>query len=717
MITIIGELSGSAEKLWISALQTVNMPSIPVCAVETHRADSNLLIALGEESLQALTGKKSITKWRGSILQTKEGQKVLPIIHPKDCMKQWKYYPLLITDLIKAKKESEFPEIRKLNRQFKINPTFEEVINELDRLEKVAEYISEDIETYKGSGIIRCIGLTDSITTSFTIPFVSAYTPIWRNEEEIEIWHKLQKLLLYSNKKIVVQNASFEQKMLESWLEGIMPIWMDTMRAHALVYPELSHNLGFLGSIYTDMPYWKDREEDNEKASGDSVTIDELQEYNCKDICGTLEVAFKLEQELKESGMHKFYHEYDKVLSTVLVSLEKTGIPVSRIKVEELRQERLNKLKELENEFQALAGDVNVRSSKQMKKFLYEDLALPVKHNKKTGKVTTSEDTLLKLAKTSNNPALKKIIEIRNLKHDLSSFLFLKNNKKKGYIDELSFQLGTDERLHTEYGITETGRLSSRADIFGKGTNLQNQPEDLRVMFEAPAGYLFVKADLEQAEDRVTAWLAGENTLKELYAQGIDTHAYKAAMALGKKIEDVTKEERKIIKSVAHGWNYGRGAKSIAEELNLTKKEVEVFIQKLSRTFPNIPAWHLKIQQQLRATRTLITPFGRKRTFMGRWEDDLFREAYAFGPQSTVADYTNTALIKVVNYNFLGNVEVLHQCHDEILSMVKEEFVKDYIQIVKPLIEQPFWCETGMLTIPVDIKVGKTWGTCEKWKQ
>ena len=96
---------------------------------------------------------------------------------------------------------------------------------------------------------------------------------------------------------------------------------------------------------------------------------------------------------------------------------------------------------------------------------------------------------------------------------------------------------------------------------------------------------------------------------------------------------------------------------------------------------------------------------------MGRWGDELFREAYAFGPQSTVADYTNRALIKVHDYDFNGNVEVLHQCHDEILSLVKKEYINEYIKIVKPLIEQSFWCETGMLTIPVDIKVGKTWGT------
>ena len=709
----------------------------------------NVIIALGNIPLKVLTGKDSILKWRGSILpytmpfNLKTIYKVLPAIQPETCFKQWSYYQLLVFDLKKAKKESTFPEIRKQERQFKINPTFEEILTEINRLKKEAEYISEDIETYKGSGIIRCVGLTDKIDTGFTIPFVNAYTTIWTTEEEIQIWQALQKLLLYSNKKIVVQNASFEQKILEPWLDGMMPIWMDTMRAHALIYPELPHNLGFLGSIYTDMPYWKDREEDNEKASGDSVNIDELQEYNGKDVCGTLEIAFKLEQELKECEMHDFYHNYDKKLSTVLVSLEKTGIPVSRTKVVELRQERLNKLKELENEFQALAGDVNVRSSKQMKKFLYEDLALPVQYKKRTDKVTASEDAILKLAKKSNNPALKKIIEIRNLKHDLSSFLFLKTDKKKGYIDELPFQLGTDERLHTEYGITETGRLSSKADIFGKGTNLQNQPEELRVMFKAPEGMLFVKADLEQAEDRVTAWLANETTLKALYTKGIDTHCYKAVLANPKLKEsciqcmDKKCKDRQTIKSIAHGWNYGRGAKSIAEELGLTKKEVEIFIQKLNATFPNIPAWHLKLQQQLKATRTLITPFGRKRTFMGRWGDDLFREAYAFVPQSTVADYTNKALLRLcalynsnikytdeilefikrnMNDITLQNVKIIHQCHDEILALVCQDLIKDYIPIARSIIEQSFWCGSGLLTIPVDIKVGKTWGECEKWK-
>ena len=66
----------------------------------------NVVVALGNEALKALTGHVGIADWRGSILNC-AGTKVIPIIHPAAVMRLYEFRPVTVMDLHRVKAESK----------------------------------------------------------------------------------------------------------------------------------------------------------------------------------------------------------------------------------------------------------------------------------------------------------------------------------------------------------------------------------------------------------------------------------------------------------------------------------------------------------------------------------------------------------------------------------------------------------------------------------
>jgi DNA polymerase I-like protein with 3'-5' exonuclease and polymerase domains len=102
---------------------------------------------------------------------------------------------------------------------------------------------------------------------------------------------------------------------------------------------------------------------------------------------------------------------------------------------------------------------------------------------------------------------------------------------------------------------------------------------------------------------------------------------------------------------------------------------------------------------------------GRKRTFFGLWGDNLFREAYSFLPQSTVADVLNLALIQFHNLNLAA--EEMLQIHDAFVVQCKDGYVPEIVEGIRTAFDIPIYINGRILKIPVDIKAGKNWQDLE----
>lgn len=216
----------------------------------------NLIIALGNLALWALTGSFGITRMRGSIQHSKWG-KVLPTFHPAYILRDWSKRPIAVADLLKAKFESDFPDIRRPERYILIDPTLDE-LRAWAEIGLASRYLSCDVET-RGRQI-TCIGFAYSPSEAVCIPFYDQRKPggsYWSRADELIVRREIVQPLLACPAKKIFQNGLYDLQYILK--EGFKPcnVEEDTMLQHHALYPEMQKSLGFLGSIYTNESSWK----------------------------------------------------------------------------------------------------------------------------------------------------------------------------------------------------------------------------------------------------------------------------------------------------------------------------------------------------------------------------------------------------------------------------------------------------------------------------
>jgi DNA polymerase-1 len=666
--------------------------------ISTHRP--NVVIPLGNEPLFAITGRKGITDIRGSILSY-DGVKVIPTIHPAMVMRMWDYRPIVTLDLARAKRESLTPNFPpKYNDNFILNPTFDQVIATLKFLE-TKEYVSFDIET--GSEQILCLGFGWSFEDSICIPICYSGNNWWGLDEEVAIIKQIKKLFLNPKVKFIAQNAQFDMIYLaDKWGVEVTNLWMDTMVAFHCVYPELEKGLGFINSVYTNRPYYKDM-----PGTGGGPNV--LWHYNCLDTVVTWECAMAIRQELEEYGTLNFYQSNSHKLIKPLIAMQRRGVKLDMESRKKITENLKAEEEALRNRLCKVVGyDLNTNSSKQMKAFLYDDLNLPPVISEKTGNQTADEDALDSLFKKFNCPVFNLIIDIRKIRKLLSTYL--------------EAEVESDGRMRCSYVITgtTTGRLSSRTNVYGRGTNLQNIPRGdiIRRIFIPDEGCIFINADLSQAEARVVAYLAREERLLNLFADSSqDIHKRNAAMVFNKRVTEVTEDERQLAKTLVHAANYGIGPRTFSRHIESTEARARELLNQYYSLYPAIKRWHLEINSEISRKRLLTTPFGRKRTFFGRGGPDIIREAIAYIPQSTVSDIINLGIIRAF-YNLPPQWELLLQVHDSILMQVPTDTPPEHIKkFLKHYFEIPITINNQTMVIPIDIKWGSNWANLKKMEE
>lgn len=229
-----------------------------------RRIKPNLVICCGELALLTMTHQTKLMFARGRIttaLPSCGNVKVLPVLHPRAVLAEIKQEPILLLDLMKAKREGEFADVRRPKRFLYLHPTIEDleyfwqnyIIDKTDHL-------SVDIETK--TPLITCVGIAPSPERCLVIPFFDATKPganYWATAREEKIaWQFVYRCLNTPGIKVFGQNFSYDAQYL--WGKMGIPLsqWADdTMVLHHALQPEMPKGLGFLASIYSNELAWK----------------------------------------------------------------------------------------------------------------------------------------------------------------------------------------------------------------------------------------------------------------------------------------------------------------------------------------------------------------------------------------------------------------------------------------------------------------------------
>lgn len=250
----------------------------------------NVVLALGNEPLKWLTSKNGISDWRGSVLPGPGGLKVLPTYHPAAVLRQWSWRPISVFDYKKALTEAEFPEIRQRERHVFIPHTLDEATAYLDGLRVSPEPVAFDIEVETQQ--IQSIAFSNDPEHAIVIPFWwGPKQSKWEAEDELNLWVSIQEL--FKEAKTIGQNVHYDLTFLKMMDVEAENLYMDTMVAFHVLYPELPKGLEFMTSLYTSQPYYK--------FMRTTSSEEEFWRYNALDAMVTKECAIEIERELRET--------------------------------------------------------------------------------------------------------------------------------------------------------------------------------------------------------------------------------------------------------------------------------------------------------------------------------------------------------------------------------------------------------------------------------
>ncbi len=418
-----------------------------------------------------------------------------------------------------------------------------------------------------------------------------------------------------------------------------------------------------------------------------------------------IELKEKFFTDLQENKLLELYQEMEIPLIKVLAEMEINGIKVDLDFLNELSKKYEEKLKTITEKVHQLAGEeFNLNSPQQLSEILFEKLDLPVIKKTKTG-YSTGISVLEELE--DKHEIIPLIMEYRQW----SKF-------KSTYVDALPPLINEKTgRIHTSFNqmVTATGRLSSTEP------NLQNIPirteegrEIRKAFIPENDDWILLAADYSQIELRVLAHICDDQGLQEAFNKGRDIHTETAAEIFEVEADDVTENMRREAKVINFGIAYGMSAYGLSDDLDISRKEAEEYINRYFDRFSGVKNYMEDIIFKAGEQGYVTTIFNRRRQIPEIKSRNFHRRSFAERTaintpiQGSAADIMKIAMIDL--YNSLKDknsiARILLQVHDELVLEVKKEVLADIARTVKENMESAVELEVPLI---VDLQVGDNW--------
>ena len=502
-------------------------------------------------------------------------------------------------------------------------------------------------------------------------------------------------------------NLKFDYSIMKMQGEGTTlkgPLW-DTMIAAYLLDPgRRTFKLDDLCREFLDLKLTAFSEVTKGDKRPDSfvfVGLEDAKNYSCEDVYGACLLWEEFKPKLEKQKLWPLFADLETPLVPILADMELAGIRVDIHLLQELSKEFRAKLGELEKEIYKLAGEeFNINSPKQLGEILFDKLKLP--HGRKT-KTGYSTDVKV-LEKLSFHELPQAVLIHRNLSKLQSTYV----EKLAGLVHSMT------NRVHTSFNqtVTATGRLSS------SNPNLQNIPirteegQRIRQAFIPEKGHVFVAGDYSQIDLRVLAHYSQDKALLEAFRSGQDIHNQTAAEIFFVSPMLITKQMRRVAKTINFGIVYGMSSFGLAGQLNLSRKEAQTFIDRYFKHYAGVQQFMVDIVEQARKDRFVTTLLNRIRLLPDINSSNRNRREFAERTaintpiQGTAADIIKLAMIKVEKELQKAGLKagMLLQIHDELVFEVPEDEVDKTEKLVRDAMESVLELDVPLV---VNISVGK----------
>lgn len=693
----------------------------PLLAQEIEMVKPNVILAMGNISMHVLT---DTPKKRGILLARSvptegpkrrsrgetdpERYKVIGTIHPAGVMRQQHLWPAVVFDMVRAKAESTFPDIRRRPWKRVIHAFLPDVGDALMRRIRTPRlggfrYYHHDLETTGGvdprTNSIRCIGIAAEADEVFCFDWTNS---VQRFVAEL---HADESLLT------VGQNSEgFDIPFQEAKGFEFKGPTYDTMIGFHLLNSALPKDLGFIGASVTDELYWKD--ETMYKAGEDA-----LQNGCCLDVHATGRAFEDQYEEMKQLGQLDLYFKHIMPLQPVLRRMTQRGLRKDPRRAAMWSVVLNRKADEFEIRLKKGLGDstFNVQSPTQLMDLLYNRMGLPVQYkpdSKRGMRPTVDADALDNLALLTNNPIFTLVRSIRTLRK----------------WDETFVCCDTDEGgvVHPHFGSAKaaTGRLNSY------DPNFQNWPSEVReIIIPDDNDHVFLSRDWKGIEWRIAMVLSGARKGLEALVKGIDPHKDTWSANFGIPYKEVTGAQKFEAKTINYGLLYGRSNDSVARgrpghpESAMPIDRVNLYTAGLRTYLPEYFDYRTFVEQFVTKNHYFSTAWGRRRWWFTRQQ---LPEAFNYPMQGNAAHMMYEALVEL-EAQLPKGATLRASVHDECIvcshkdvAKLAEECMHDVMEKKFYLIEQNSlypevvreYYPTGWFC-PSDGHVGETWRACK----
>jgi DNA polymerase I-like protein with 3'-5' exonuclease and polymerase domains len=519
---------------------------------------------------------------------------------------------------------------------------------------------------------------------------------------------------------------------------------LDTMALFHSEYSSLPKTLDFVASVkLPDYIQWKNEAESSSK----NKDIKAYWGYNAKDGFYTLRIAIEQLRKMPPYARTNYARQFPMVYPSLYCNFE--GFRVDLQVRNTLRKEAITKQQEALNRIRTMVAnpDFNPGSWQQVAFIIYDvfgatDPKIGWKKDPKTKKKVkqtrgTNEKNLL--ACGEQHPILLRLTD--------AIISYREQQKAIGTYFDFRLKNGRLYWALNPFG-TDTNRMACTGSSFWCGTQVQNIPPYAKGMLVAEDGWELMEADQSQSDARGTAYLSQDLALiAALEAKDRDFYTSLGTLFFAIPYEKVTKAFRNaVLKKIVHGTNFMMGAATFVENAGVQnllvgahvlgapvtmaakpkageisiKAFAEQLLESYHKPFARVRKWYQEVKSEIRTTHLLKSPSGHTRFFFGDIDKkyQIFSSAVAHGPQHLTGAVLNRGFWKIWKLQ-KANPKVLRmkaQIHDSALQQFLADKETEYVPMILNSMDNPLPVNGRILRIPVDYKLGQSWGNMKEYK-
>ena len=591
---------------------------------------------------------------------------------------------------------AELFEIKTLNTQNEIKDLLEKIQNKLvfmlgtEKVEQENLIIKKQIKSI----YIYIDNTVYEIKFNTNEEFISYFKTIFENENIQKYSYRLNEtyVLLMQN-GIYLKGIKFDTEIAAYLLNPSNGKYKLDELANQYLSIDIPEYLEFVGAK-------QQKETQMTLFSQDEMNVDFEKYQNAIYMYTIAKLAEIMNKKLEEINSLKLFENIEMPLIKVLAEMQYEGIYVDKQELVSFGVKLKEDIEVIKQEIYKLAGEeFNINSTLQLGNILFEKLKLPVYKKTKKG-YSTDVDILEKLK--PEHPIIEKILEYRG---------FMKLNST--YIEGLIVYINEyTHKIHSYFHqtITATGRISSTEP------NLQNIPtraeqgKQIKKAFKAQEGNIFIDADYSQIELRILAHISNDTNMREAFLNEEDIHKQVASKVFNVPLEEVTKEQRTAAKAVNFGIVYGISGFGLAEQLGISRKKAEQYIEQYLEKYKGVKEFMDRIVEKAKEQGYVETLFHRRRYIPELSSNNYMvrqfgaRAAMNTPIQGTAADIMKIAMIEVnkkLEEEKL-NAKLILQIHDELLIECEIEEKEEVKKILKESMENAV-----KLSIPLEVEVSE----------